>query len=214
MPQATTKVCIWKRCHFVLTEPWFFPKHRWKDQKNKVTAWTRFLISSNIYLILLKSKIPSRNKCILSSCKLLTILFIKKYHVKFRFWQRRALKEISSKVCISSRTCNMPFLILKTHGLSSLKIQSPDVLTKTEHTTPLACATTATTTTAEQSTPQIVNILIAWDMLKRCANPVMSRITNYKKLFQTFQNWLRNDSKPLLYKRDNLFKVIQIHYGL
>lgn len=164
---------------------------------NKVTAWSRFLILSNIYQILMKSKIRSRNKCILSSCKLWTILFIRKYHVKFRFWQKRPLKEISSKVCTSSRTCNMPFLIIKTHGLSSRKIQSPDVPTKTEHTTLLACATTATTTTAEQSTPQIVNILIAWDMLKRCANPVMSRITNYKKLFRTFRNWLRNDSLPL-----------------
>lgn len=136
MLPATIKVCIWKRCHFVLTEPLFFQKVSWRDQKNKETAWKVFSILSNIYQIFRKSKILSRNKCILSSCKLWTILFVRKFHVKYHSWPKRALKEIFSKVCINSRICNMLCLILKTLGLSSLKIRSPDVLIKTELTTP------------------------------------------------------------------------------
>jgi hypothetical protein len=136
MPQATITVCIWKRCRFVLTELFFFQKVSWRDQKNKETAWRTFSISSNIYQIFRKSKIHSRNKCILSSCKLWTILFVRKFRVKYHSWPRRALKEIFSKVFISSQICNTLCLILKTLGLSSLKIRSPDVLIKTEHTTP------------------------------------------------------------------------------
>ena len=158
-----------------------------------------------------KSKSHSWNKCTTNNCKHPTILC----YNKCRSWPKRASRTTSSRAC-SLRTLHNSIcvLIIKIQELNRVKTRLLDALTKTEHITHLACATIATTTTAERSMQRAVSTRIAWGTPRRCANHVMLRTTNYKRACKTFQSKLRNEnlqSFPYEISRKRDYKPYKIH---